>query len=197
MKILLSLGILMGMEVSAQSLQKATFGAGCFWCVEAVFQELKGVENVISGYAGGKISEATYQHVSRGNTGHAEVVQISYDPDIIGYEKLLEVFWKTHDPTTKNKQGNDIGKQYRSVIFYHTQTQYKEAQRYKNLLNERNTFSAPVITEIVPFQAFYEAEQRHQDFYTLNPNQPYCRTIIEPKLEKFRKIFPLEIRKSP
>jgi peptide-methionine (S)-S-oxide reductase len=171
------------------SLQKATFGAGCFWCVEAVFQGLKGVESVVSGYSGGTLENPTYVQVCFGESGHAEVVQISYDPTRISYADLLQVFWGTHDPTTPNRQGNDVGTQYRSAIFYHNDEQRKLAEHYKQKLDSTGMFSAPIITEIVPFRQFFAAEDYHQDFYERNARQPYCQNVIQPKLDKLTKVF--------
>lgn len=181
-------------EKTSGNLEIATFGAGCFWCVEEIFQQLKGVKKVVSGYSGGHVKDPTYERVCRGKTGHAEVVQIMYDPDIISYEELLEVFWQTHDPTTPNRQGNDIGPQYRSVIFYHDDKQKELAEYYKEKLNRSGAFENPVITEIEPFTNFYIAEAKHQDYYQLNPYLPYCTFVIKPKLEKFRKVFADKIK---
>ncbi len=169
--------------------KKATFGAGCFWCVEAVFQNLKGVSRVVSGYTGGHIKNPTYKQVCEGTTGHAEVAQISYDPDQISYSDLLQVFWQTHDPTTLNRQGNDVGTQYRSAIFYHDQQQLKEAEAMKNLLEEQQVFTGDIVTEIEPLAEFYPAEDYHQNYFNQHENQPYCQLVIRPKLEKFRKSF--------
>ncbi len=162
----------------AANLETATFGAGCFWCVEAVFQRLKGVESVASGYSGGKVANPTYEQVCIGTTGHAEVCQVTYDPRQISFEQLLEVFWKTHDPTTLNRQGNDVGTQYRSVIFYHSEEQKKLAQQYKARLDSSGAFPAPIVTEIAPFTVFYKAEDYHQNYYRENPSQGYCRMVI-------------------
>jgi len=167
----------------------ATFGAGCFWCVEAVFLELDGVVSVESGYSGGTVPDPTYEQVCTGKTGHAEVCRIRYDPAKIGYEELLEVFWKTHDPTTPNRQGNDVGTQYRSVIFYHNQQQKALAEKYKRELDASGAFQDPIVTEIMPAAEFYKAEQYHQDYYRNNPQQGYCRVVIGPKLDKFRQVF--------
>lgn len=173
----------------AANLETATFGAGCFWCVEAVFQRLKGVESVASGYSGGKAANPTYEQVCTGTTGHAEVCQITYDPRQLSFEQLLEVFWKTHDPTTLNRQGNDVGTQYRSVVFYHSEEQKKLAQQYKARLDSSGAFPAPIVTEIAPFTVFYKAEDYHQNYYRENPSQGYCRMVIAPKMEKFEKVF--------
>lgn len=174
--------------------QTATFAAGCFWCVEAVFEQLKSVENVRSGYSGGKPGDATYELVSGGNTGHAEVIQFDFDPAVISYEELLEIFWTSHDPTTLNRQGYDVGPQYRSAIFYHSDEQRKLAEDYKKRLNKENAFGSPVVTEIVPFESFYSAEGYHQDYFAANGNAPYCQRIIRPKVEKVRKVFADKLR---
>ena len=167
----------------------ATFGAGCFWCTEAVFQRLKGVVKVESGYSGGSVPNPTYEAVCTGKTGHAECTQITFDPKIISYKELLEVFWKTHDPTTLNRQGADAGTQYRSVIFYHNDEQKQLAGKYKNELTSAKIWSDPVVTEISSFRKFYKAEDYHQNYYNQNSNQPYCSFVITPKLDKFKKIF--------
>jgi peptide-methionine (S)-S-oxide reductase len=168
---------------------KATFGNGCFWCTEAVFQRLKGVHHVVSGFSGGSVKNPTYQQVCTGTTGHAEALQITYDPKEISYEDLLAVFWHTHDPTTKDRQGNDVGTQYRSAIFYHSDEQKQLAEKNKKKLDESGLFRAPIVTEIVPFTAFYPAEDYHQNFYNQNPSHGYCRMIIGPKLEKLKAAF--------
>ena len=173
----------------------ATFGTGCFWCTEAVFQQFKGVVSVSSGYSGGTVVNPTYKAVCTGNTGHAEVVQVIYDPSQVSFADLLEVFWQTHDPTTLNRQGNDVGTQYRSVIFYHNSTQKSAAEVYKKKLDSSGAYPAPVVTEISPFKKFYKAENYHQDYYTLNGQDPYCRYVIQPKLDKFQKVFKDKIRK--
>lgn len=168
---------------------KATFGAGCFWCVEAIFQSLKGVKSVISGYAGGKIKNPSYKEVCAGTTGHAEVIQVTYDPTVITYDELLEVFWSSHDPTTLNRQGADVGTQYRSAVFYHNEKQKELAIKYKEELNRSGAFNNPVVTEISPITEFYKAEDYHQNYYNQNKEQGYCSYVITPKLEKFRKVF--------
>ncbi len=170
-------------------LKKATFGAGCFWCTEAVFQRLKGVEKVVPGYSGGRRENPTYDQVCSGATGHAEVVQITYNPGVVSFEELLEVFWKTHDPTTLNRQGADVGTQYRSVIFYHEDEQKELAEKYMKKLNEEEIFDSPIVTEVSPIENFYEAEKTHQDYYNNNPAQPYCSFVITPKVEKLKKLF--------
>ena len=167
----------------------ATLGAGCFWCVEAVLTRLNGVETVESGYSGGKIANPTYREVSSGLTGHAEVVQVTYDPSKIPYAKILEVFFKTHNPTTLNRQGADVGTQYRSVIFYHTDEQKKIAEEVKEMLNKSGIWNDPIVTEVTKFSAFYKAEDYHQDYFENNKNQPYCSMVIVPKVEKFEKLF--------
>lgn len=170
-------------------MKKATFGAGCFWCVEAIFQKVDGVISVESGYSGGHVDNPTYTQVTEGTTGHAEVIQISYDPEKLRYEDLLEIFWKTHDPTTRNRQGNDIGPQYRSVVFYHDDDQKQSAERIRNELGESGAFENPIVTEIQPFTKFFKAEDYHQNYFNLNSNQPYCAYVIQPKMEKFKKVF--------
>ncbi len=170
----------------------ATFGAGCFWCVEAVFQQLKGVERVVSGYAGGKVERPTYRQVCTGATGHAEAVQITFDPEVISYADLLEVFWRTHDPTTLNRQGADVGTQYRSAIFYHDDAQRATAEKSRR--DAQDLWADPIVTEIVPFTNFYEAEDYHQDYYRTNPDQGYCRLVIDPKVRKFHKDFQAKLK---
>ncbi len=170
-------------------MEKATFGSGCFWCTEAMFQRLKGVSNVKSGYAGGAVENPTYEEVCKGETGHAEVIQFEYDPNLISYDELLEVFWKTHDPTTLNRQGNDVGTQYRSVVFYHDDSQKEKAQEYKKKLDDSDIWSNPIVTEITALDTFYSAEAYHDDYFNQNGNQPYCSFVVAPKVEKFKKIF--------
>jgi peptide-methionine (S)-S-oxide reductase len=167
----------------------ATFGSGCFWCTEAVFQQLKGVRKVVSGYSGGSVKNPTYEQVCTGDTGHAEVVQVTFDPKVVSYPELLEVFWRSHDPTTKDRQGNDTGPQYRSVIFTHSDRQRKLAELYKQKINAAAVYPAPVVTDIVPFTEFFPATVDHQNFYATNPRQGYCRVVIGPKIEKLRKVF--------
>ncbi|MFW9916498.1 MAG: peptide-methionine (S)-S-oxide reductase MsrA [Candidatus Thorarchaeota archaeon] len=171
-------------------MELATFGGGCFWCTEAIFQQLEGVESVVSGYSGGTVKNPSYEEVCTGRTGHAEVVQIYYNPEKIGYEELLEVFFKTHDPTTLNRQGNDRGSQYRSIVFYHSEEQKATVERIKAKLDAADIWNEPIVTEIVPFSEFFPAEDYHQNFFIKNPNQGYCRLIIRPKLQKFKEIFP-------
>jgi peptide-methionine (S)-S-oxide reductase len=171
-----------------KKLAKATFGGGCFWCTEAVFQRVKGVETVVSGYAGGTVDNPTYEQVCTGETGHAEVIQITYDPDVVSFAKLLEVHWKTHDPTTLNRQGYDEGTQYRSVIFYEDDQQRRTAEEYKEKLN-RDVYDGKIVTEISPLPTFYAAEKYHQNYFNLNAKKGYCQAVIVPKLKKFEAIF--------
>jgi peptide-methionine (S)-S-oxide reductase len=171
------------------NMDTATFGNGCFWCTEAIFQNLKGVYSAVSGYSGGQVKNPTYKDVCAGITGHAEVLQIVYDPAVISFEELLEVFWKTHDPTTLNRQGNDIGTQYRSSVFYHNAEQKQLAESYKKKLDASGAFSKPIVTEIVAFTEFYRAENYHQDYFSLNGSEPYCTYVIQPKVDKFKEVF--------
>lgn len=170
-------------------LEKITFGSGCFWCVEAVFQKLKGVESVVSGYSNGHTINPTYKEICTGTTGHAEVCQITFDPNQISFEELLEVFWKTHDPTTLNRQGADAGTQYRSGVFYHTESQRDVAQAWKDKLNAERVFPNPILTEITQVSTFYKAEDYHQNYYNKNGYEPYCQIVIKPKMDKFLKTF--------
>jgi peptide-methionine (S)-S-oxide reductase len=173
----------------------ATFGSGCFWCTEAIFQQVEGVGKVVSGYSGGRAEKPTYEQVCSGETGHAEVCQITYDPSRVSFEQLLEVFWKTHDPTTRNRQGNDVGTQYRSVIFYHDDEQKRLAEAFRAKLDAAHIWDRPIVTEVVPFTRFWPAEDYHQDYYTRNPKQSYCAFVITPKIEKFRKVFGERLKK--
>jgi peptide-methionine (S)-S-oxide reductase len=175
--------------MTIQKTDTATFGAGCFWCVEAIFQQVNGVISVQSGFSGGHVKNPSYREVCDGNTGHAEVCQIVYDPSVVSFLELLQIYWKTHDPTTLNRQGADVGTQYRSAIFYHTPEQQKEAEETKADLNAAGIWKDPVITEIVPYTVFYKAEDYHQDYYFQNTSQPYCTAVITPKVEKFKKVF--------
>jgi peptide-methionine (S)-S-oxide reductase len=170
-----------------QQLATATFGGGCFWCTEAVFQNLRGVQDVKSGYAGGHVENPTYEQVCTARTGHAEVIQITYDPAVISYQDLLEVFFTTHDPTTPNRQGNDVEPQYRSVIFYHDAEQERIAREVIKSVNDRKIWNRPIVTEVSPLPVFYPAEAYHDDYFARNPGQPYCQVIIEPKVAKLRK----------
>ncbi|QEG42308.1 peptide-methionine (S)-S-oxide reductase MsrA [Roseimaritima ulvae] len=172
-----------------RTLETATFGGGCYWCVEAVFLRIKGVESVAPGFMGGFISNPTYEQVLTGRSGHVEVVQIQYDPSVISFEQLLEVFWKTHDPTTRNKQGPDEGPQYRSVVFYHSKEQKAQATKYKRELNRAKVFAAPVLTAIESASKFYLAQEDHRDYYNRNPEKQYCQLVIGPKLKKLKEVF--------
>ena len=185
-----------GVKKQMDNLQKATFGSGCFWCTEAIFDRLNGVIEVESGYSGGKADNPTYEEVCTGTTGHAEVTQITYDPAIISFDELLEVFWKTHDPTTLNRQGNDVGTQYRSVIFYHNEEQKNLAEKYKDKLNKSGAWEKPIVTEITAYKNFFSAEKYHQDYYENNPNQGYCSFVIAPKVEKFEKVFKDKLKRK-
>ena len=173
-----------------------TLGAGCFWCVEAVFVELNGVRSVTSGYMGGRTKDPSYREVCSGTTGHAEVARIVFDPTVVSVDEILEVFWQTHDPTTKDRQGADVGTQYRSAIFYHTEEQRRVGEHYKQELDKSGAFRAPIVTEIVPESTFYPAEDYHQDYYALNGEQGYCQMVIRPKVEKFRKVFKDKLKKQ-
>ncbi|MCB1053474.1 MAG: peptide-methionine (S)-S-oxide reductase MsrA [Acidobacteria bacterium] len=170
-------------------MQTATFGGGCFWCTEAIYERIEGVTGVKSGYSGGTVKNPTYKQVCSGETGHAEVIQIQFDASRVSYEQLLEVFFKTHDPTTLNRQGADVGTQYRSVIFTHSPEQAEIAKRVKTALDTAGIWPNPIVTEITPIETFYPAENYHQDYFELNPNQGYCRAVIAPKVEKFEKVF--------
>lgn len=167
----------------------ATFGNGCFWCTEAIFQQLKGVQTVTSGYTGGTVQNPSYEDVCRGDTGHAEAIQVTFDPKVISYSELLEVFWRSHDPTTLNRQGNDTGTQYRSAVFYHSPRQKELAEKYKAKIDDAHVFTNPVVTEIVLAVEFYPAERNHQNYFALNSRNGYCRAIIQPKLDKLRTVF--------
>jgi len=174
---------------SPKTLLRATFGTGCFWCTEAVFQQLEGVQSVVSGYSGGQTKTPSYKDICTGTTGHAEVVQIDYDPKVISYEELLEVFWKSHDPTTLNRQGNDVGTQYRSVIFFRSDEERTIAEHYKRKLDASGAFDRPIVTTVEPFGEFYAAEDYHQNYFETNARQPYCSLVIRPKIEKLRQMF--------
>ena len=183
------------MQTTNKIMDTATFGAGCFWCVEAVFQNLKGVISLESGYSGGHVKNPSYREVCNGTTGHAEVCQLVYNPQEISYDELLEVFWQTHDPTQLNKQGNDEGTQYRSAIFYHNENQKLIAEKYKKELSASGAWSKPVVTEIVPFEKFYKAEDYHQNYFNQNGDAPYCQYVIQPKVDKFKKVFKDKMKK--
>lgn len=176
-------------HANAKYLDVATFGAGCFWCVEAIFKSLKGVASVVSGYSGGDVDNPTYEAVCSGTTGHAEVCQIHYDPRVITYAELLDVFWEVHDPTTLNRQGPDVGTQYRSVIFYHNEQQKELAETQKNELDESRKWNHPIVTEISPYKNFYQAESYHQNYYEQHTDHPYSSIVIKPKIEKVKTQF--------
>jgi peptide-methionine (S)-S-oxide reductase len=187
----------MGKELSAVTrTEVATLAGGCFWCLEAAFQDLKGVEKVQSGYSGGQVANPSYEQVCTGTTGHAEVVQITFDPQAVSYRDLLHVFFTIHDPTTLDRQGGDVGTQYRSAIFYHTPEQKAEAERVIGELQAERVWDDPVVTELIPFQQFYPAEDYHRDYFRRNPNQSYCRAVIAPKVAKVRKLY-LDKLKQP
>jgi peptide-methionine (S)-S-oxide reductase len=184
-------------HISNVSTDTATFANGCFWCTEAIFEELEGVISATSGYTGGKTENPTYKQVCTGETGHAECLQIVYDPKKISFDELLEVFWETHDPTTLNRQGNDVGTQYRSGIFYHNEEQRQKAEKYKDALNKSGAFDKPIVTEITPFTKFFAAEDYHQQYFDNNENaNPYCKIVIRPKVDKFRKVFKDKLKKQ-
>jgi peptide-methionine (S)-S-oxide reductase len=173
----------------SQSMETATLGAGCFWCVEGVYQELKGVEKVVSGYSGGHKENPGYKEVCDGTTGHAEVAQITFDPSVVSFREILEVFFLVHDPTTRNRQGNDVGTQYRSAIYYHNAAQKEISETVIKELNASGAWEKPIVTEVTAFEKFWPAEDYHQNYYKLNSEQPYCQYVVRPKLEKFRKVF--------
>lgn len=181
--------------VSVPTIETATFGAGCFWCVEAVLEMLKGVESVESGYCNGQVPNPTYDEVCTGDTGHAEVVRVKFDPSVITFAELLEVFWSSHDPTTLNRQGADVGTQYRSGVYTHSEEQKKQAEAYRDKLDASGAFSRPIVTEITPAGKFYSAEGYHQDYFEQNGRAPYCRRVIQPKIDKVRKVFADKLQK--
>jgi peptide-methionine (S)-S-oxide reductase len=185
-----------GTKDKMENQETAILGAGCFWCVEAIFQKLKGVISVEPGYAGGSVANPSYEAVCTGKTGHAEVAKIIFNPKIISYEQLLKVFWEIHDPTTVNRQGNDVGEQYRSVIFYTTSEQKKIAEKVKSELDKSGYYEKPIVTQIEPFIHFYEAEDYHKNYYENNKDKPYCRFVISPKVKKFEKLFSDKIIKK-
>ncbi len=185
-----------GTKGKPTQLETATFGSGCFWCSEAVFERVKGVEKVVSGYSGGSVPNPSYQQVCTGLTGHAEVIQLTFDPSVISFADLLEIFWKTHDPTTLNQQGPDHGTQYRSVVFHHNDQQREIAEAYKQQLDESKEFKKPIVTEISPFKEFHPAEGYHQDYFELNRRQPYCARYISPKIKKFNRMFKDKLKGS-
>ena len=177
--------------------EKATLGGGCFWCLEAIYRRVKGVVKVVPGYAGGHVSNPTYEMVKTGTTGHAEVVQITYDPSVISYGELLEIFWYIHDPTTPNRQGNDVGPQYRSIILYHNEEQKRIAEESKRKHEAMGIWPGKFVTEIVPLGEFYEAEEYHHNYFERHPKNPYCQFVIAPKVEKFLKKFQVKVRVLP
>ena len=183
------------MTTSNTNLETATFGTGCFWCTEAIFQQLEGVEKVTSGYSGGSVPNPSYEQVCSKTTGHAECLNIMYDPKKISFDELLEVFWQTHDPTTLNRQGADVGTQYRSVVFYHTEEQKAKTAKYKVALDKSGAFDNPIVTTLEPFTIFYPAEEYHQNYYNSNGSQGYCQFVIRPKVEKFEKVFKNKLKK--
>jgi methionine-S-sulfoxide reductase len=176
--------------------EEATFGAGCFWCVETCFKELEGVLDVYPGYAGGKVVNPTYEQVCSGTTGHAEVARIVYDPQKISFDALLELFWWIHDPTQLNRQGNDVGTQYRSVVFYHTEAQKSTTEKYIEKLTKEKVWDNPIVTEVKGINNFYRAEQYHHDYFNLNPQNQYCQYVVKPKVEKFRKVFKEKLKQN-
>lgn len=188
--ILLTLSLIaVNYQIMSQNTEKITLGMGCFWCGEAIYKQINGVKSVESGYSGGDKEKPTYREVSMETTGHAEVIQVEFDTEIISISDILSIFWEMHDPTSLNRQGADIGTQYRSIILYHNEKQKEIAEQQKNLLEKENYFEKPIVTEIKRFEEFYPAEDYHQDFYENNPNQGYCRFVIKPKLEKLKKLF--------
>jgi peptide-methionine (S)-S-oxide reductase len=176
--------------------ETATLAAGCFWCVEAVFDDLKGVEDVVSGYSGGHTENPTYRQVCDGNTGHAEVAEIKFDPSVISFKDVLRVFFSVHDPTTLNRQGNDIGTQYRSAIFYHNDEQKRDAEEVIKEITDEGVYDDPIVTELVPLKKFWPAEDYHQEYFANNPNQPYCQAVVSPKVRKFRQKFADRLKSS-
>lgn len=175
--------------------EKATLGSGCFWCSEAVFSQLEGVSAVVPGYSGGSVPNPTYEQVCTDRTGHAEAAQLTFDPDVISFREVLEAFFSTHDPTTLNRQGGDVGTQYRSVVFYHDEAQRRAAETIVKELTEGHVFKNPIVTQVVPLKAFYPAEDYHRDYFRRNPGQPYCQAVIAPKLSKFRAHFQSKLKK--
>ncbi len=181
---------------SIADLEKATLGGGCFWCTEAIYKRLKGVVSVVSGYAGGTMEDPSYEDVCSGKTGHAEAIQITFDPSIISYDRILEVFWRTHNPTTINRQGNDVGTQYRSAVFFHNDEQKKKAFSIKEQIEKEGLYIDPIVTEIVPFTNFYAAESYHANYYDKNRDYPYCQFVIDPKLQKLLKEFKSDLKEE-
>ncbi len=177
------------MKIQSQNKEVATLGAGCFWCVEAVYDQLQGVISVVSGYSGGKTIDPTYEEVCNGDTEHAEVCQITFNPDVISFNEILTVFWSVHNPTTLNRQGADIGTQYRSVVFYHSDEQKRIVEEQIKVINDQKLYEDPIVTEVSPFTKFYIAEKYHQQYFENNSNQPYCSMVVGPKVEKFKRLF--------
>lgn len=182
--------------LKAKNLDTATFATGCFWCTEAKFQQLNGVKKVISGFSGGHVAHPTYEQVCTGTTGHAETCNIIYDPSVITYDELLEAFFVAHDPTQLNRQGNDVGTQYRSAIFYHNPSQKEKADYYINKLNQEKVYPNKIVTQVVQYTVFYKAEGYHQNYYNLNASQPYCKYVIQPELAKFKQVFKDRLKKE-
>lgn len=182
-------------NINNVKMDTATFGTGCFWCTEAIFQQVEGVSKVTSGYSGGKVENPNYKEVCTGTTGHAECLNIVYDPSKITFDELLEIFWQVHDPTSLNRQGNDIGTQYRSVVFYHNETQKAKVEKYIGELNKSGAWDKPIVTTLEPFVKFYPAEDYHQNYYNENGSQGYCQFVIRPKVEKFQKVFKSKLKK--
>lgn len=185
---------ILSMEITGKELEKATLGGGCFWCTEAVYLELKGVVDVKPGYSGGHVKNPSYKEVCNETTGHAEVVQVTFDPEIVNFSEILEVFFVSHDPTTLNRQGNDVGTQYRSAIFYHSEAQKQTAKKVIELLEKEKAYAKPIVTEVTAFSAFYQAEDYHINYFARNKNQPYCQYVVAPKVEKFKKVFKNKIK---
>lgn len=187
--IILGISLLTNTQIMAKQKEVVTLGSGCFWCTEAIFESVKGVESAVSGYSGGDVANPSYKEVCTGRTGHAEVVQVTFDPEIISFAEILKIFFKMHDPTTLNRQGNDVGTQYRSVVFYHTEAQREIAEKIKQQLNDEKIWNEPIVTEITAYKNFYTAEDYHQEYYQNNKSQPYCNYVITPKYDKFLKVF--------
>ncbi|HMJ47447.1 MAG TPA: peptide-methionine (S)-S-oxide reductase MsrA, partial [Ferruginibacter sp.] len=186
----------MTQQTTAPATDTATFGTGCFWCTEAIFQQVEGVISVTSGYSGGFVEMPTYKQICTGTTGHAECLNIIYDTSKISFDELLEIFWQTHDPTTLNRQGNDVGTQYRSVIFYHDEIQKTTAEKYMNELDKSGAYDKAIVTTLEPFIKFFPAEDYHQDYYNQNGSAPYCQFVVRPKVEKFKKVFKEKLKKN-
>ncbi|MCZ2115947.1 MAG: peptide-methionine (S)-S-oxide reductase MsrA [Anaerolineae bacterium] len=182
--------------MAEHQLEVATLGGGCFWCLDAIYRDVEGVERIVAGYSGGHVPNPTYEQVCSHRTGHAEVVQIWFDPAVISYEDILYIFWRIHDPTTLDRQGNDVGSQYRSVIFYHDEAQRAAAEKTRAEAEAAHIWPDPFVTQIVPLEQFYEAEDYHQDYYVNNPNQPYCVYVVDPKVRKFRKSFADKLKQA-